>query len=76
VSVDTLAHYELHWTDDAKITRNYDPFEEFDRILNDLEVDVSLSVRQDAETWYVMNDIDVTFPGDPAPSLGLDTWDF
>jgi len=68
----------MHWREGVKsdngILETW--FREFDEILGDLSPDVSLDVREDADILYVVNDSDVSFPTDPAPSLGLDTWDF
>lgn len=68
----------VHWSVGAEDGIETDEawFREFDRVLDDLGVGTSLTVRQDADTWYLVNDIDVTFPLDPTPSEGLDTWDF
>ena len=78
MSTGTLAMPRVHWSEEAKegIGTSESWFREFDEVLGDLEVDTPLTVRQDADTWYFVNDIDVTFPADPTPSQGLDTWDF
>ena len=78
MSTVTLARPKVNWSDEAKINvgSNEAWFEEFDRAMAEFDEPTSLTVRQDAGTWYVVNDMDVTFPSDPAPSLGLDTWNF
>lgn len=78
MSTVTPSTLRIHWSDDAldALETNESWFREFDDLLRDLEVEPPLPVRQDADTWYFINDIDVTFPTDCSPGEGLDTWDF
>jgi hypothetical protein len=78
VSLDTLVRPKIHWDESAKASLASDEkwFEEFDEILEKVDPATSLSVYEGPETWYVINDSDVTYLPDPSPSFGLDTWDF
>lgn len=78
MSTGTLTSPRIHWSDEARDDLGTDSswFNEFDRTLKDLVEYAPLTVREDADTWYVVNDNDVTFPLDASPNLGLDTWEF
>jgi hypothetical protein len=73
-----LVKPSIAWGTDARaeIESRSSWFKEFDQVLDDLVTEQPLTVRRDADTWYFVNDIDVSSPTDPAPNLGLDTWDF
>lgn len=78
MSTATLERPEVRWSAEAREAVGGDEawFQGFDEALGDVALDESLAVRQDADTWYFVNDMDVSFPVDPAENLGLDTWDF
>jgi hypothetical protein len=74
MSITSLSKPKVHWSERARGgTETIEPWFEF---LGGDNGAIPLSVAQAADTWYIINDSDVTFPVDPAPGLGLDTWDF
>lgn len=78
MSTATLDRLKVTWSEEAKAAVGGGEawFEDFDEALGDIAFDEPLTVRQDADTWYFINDMDVTFPADSSGNLGLDTWDF
>jgi hypothetical protein len=82
MSVVTLERSSIHWSDAAREALGQGTekeeawFEDFDRALSDVDLNEALSVREEAETWYVINDMDVTFPRESPLGQGLDSWDF
>lgn len=51
-------------------------FEKLDTVLNDVDPDVMVTVRCDADTWYVISDADLVVGKDEIFGTGLDTWEF